>query len=51
MQARTTMMKLSYMWDGHPTTLVTLSRYCLFHSLCIGHSICCLFSLDERAAP
>ncbi len=51
MQARTTMMKLSYMWDGHPTTLVTLSRYCLFHSLCIGHSICCLFSLDECAAP
>ena len=29
------MMKLSYMWDGHPTTLVVLSRYCLFHSLCM----------------
>lgn len=28
------MMKLSYMWDGHPTTFVVLSRYCLFHSLC-----------------
>ena len=28
------MMKLSYMWDGHPTTFVVLSLYCLFHSLC-----------------
>ena len=28
------MMKLSYMWEGHPTTFVVLSRYCLFHSLC-----------------
>ena len=50
MQARTTMMKLSYMWDGHPTTLVTLSRYCLFHSLCMSHSIWCLAWLDRCAA-
>ncbi len=33
-EERTTMIKLSYMWDGHPTTFVVLSRYCLFHSLC-----------------
>ena len=32
------MMKLSYMWDGHPTTFVVLSRYCLFHSLCAGET-------------
>lgn len=45
------MIKLSYMWDGHPTTLVVLSRYCLFHSLCTAEAASCSCEVTLTLTP
>ena len=45
------MMKLSYMWDGHPTTFVVLSLYCLFHSLCNPEKALIILNLSRQREP